>query len=138
MITIIRNLYARVTDQFRNLPAEYDRTVDANMHWQMGTDRYVPEEFAAFNQQADFLRAHPGVGLLIEGHCDSSETATREQAIILGEQRARAHKSVLHYQCGIELERLMIVSYGSERPVMNPTHNAVERQVNARTHTQLR
>ena len=67
----------------------------------------------ALNQNARLLREHPGVRLLIEGHCD--ERGTVQYNLALGEKRAREVRSYL-VDLGIDGSRIDVVSYGKERP----------------------
>ncbi len=71
------------------------------------TDRVI------LDQNAAWLRAHPGVRIIIEGHCD--ERGTNEYNLALGERRARAAKEYL-VAAGIDPGRIVTVSYGEERP----------------------
>jgi len=72
-----------------------------------GTDRVI------LDQNAAWLRAHPEVRIIIEGHCD--ERGTNEYNLALGERRARAAKEYL-VAAGIDPGRIVTVSYGEERP----------------------
>jgi outer membrane protein OmpA-like peptidoglycan-associated protein len=138
MLTTIKNLFTRWVNKFNNLEPLYDRTVPADVRWQISSDRYVVDEFDTFNQQAAFLAAHPEAELVIEGHCDSLEVSSREAALKLGEQRARAHRDVLHYQCGVALDRTVMVSYGYERPLFHEPADDQQHRLNRRTHTLVR
>lgn len=64
------------------------------------------------NKMAMWLKAHPDVKLIIEGH--GNEYKTSEQNLMLGELRAGSVISYLLNQ-GISETRLTVVSYGSER-----------------------
>jgi len=72
-----------------------------------GTDRVI------LDQNAAWLRAHPEVRIIIEGHCD--ERGTNEYNLALGERRARAAKEYL-VAAGIDPGRIVTISYGEERP----------------------
>ncbi|MGL5948019.1 MAG: peptidoglycan-associated lipoprotein Pal [Aeromonas sp.] len=65
-------------------------------------------------QHATYLRAHPAVRVLIEGHAD--ERGTPEYNIALGERRAKAVAKFLQ-TLGVTPEQLSIVSYGEEKPL---------------------
>lgn len=70
---------------------------------------------------ADWLRANPGVNVLVEGHCD--ERGTRDYNFALGERRSFAVKQAL-VQRGIDGARIEITTFGKERPDVlgsNPT-----------------
>jgi peptidoglycan-associated lipoprotein len=66
------------------------------------------------DSQARWLRQHPSVQLVIEGHCD--ERGTREYNLALGEKRANETKKYLVGR-GVSAASIQIVSYGKERPV---------------------
>ena len=138
MLTIIKNLFTRWIKKSSNLEPLYDRTVSVEVHWQVSSARYVVDEFDRFNQQAAFLAAHPEAELVIEGHCDSLEVSSREAALELARQRAWAHRDVLHYQCGVALNRMVMVSYGYERPLFRQPADEQQHRLNRRTYTLVR
>jgi peptidoglycan-associated lipoprotein len=63
---------------------------------------------------ANFLRAHAGMKLVIEGHCD--ERGSEEYNLGLGDRRANAIKEALG-ALGINGDRIRTLSYGKEHPV---------------------
>jgi peptidoglycan-associated lipoprotein len=62
---------------------------------------------------AQWLKKHSTVQVLIEGHCDERGTAAYNLA--LGDRRANAAKEYL-VSLGIDGSRVRTVSYGKERP----------------------
>ena len=78
-------------------------------------DRYNirPDAARTLDASAAWLREHPEMLVLIEGHCD--ERGTNEYNLALGERRARATMSYLAAR-GIQASRITIISYGEERP----------------------
>ena len=62
---------------------------------------------------AEWLKANPAQLVLIEGHCD--DRGTSEYNMALGERRARAAADYLRGK-GIDTARLLLISYGKERP----------------------
>ena len=64
-------------------------------------------------KDAAWLREHPSVKIMVEGHCDERGTAQYNMA--LGQQRAEAVRDYL-VQLGIDPARIQIVSYGKEKP----------------------
>jgi peptidoglycan-associated lipoprotein len=64
-------------------------------------------------QVADYLRANPGLGLIVEGHCD--ERGSSEYNLALGERRAQAVRAYL-IGLGIPADVIRTVSYGEEQP----------------------
>ena len=72
-----------------------------------------PEFAAVISGNAQFLAAHPGAKLKLEGNTD--ERGTREYNIGLGERRAQAVRRALMLQ-GASENQLTTVSFGAERP----------------------
>lgn len=62
---------------------------------------------------AQWLQAHPGKSLTIEGHCD--QRGTQDYNLVLGQKRAGAARAYL-VNLGVQPDRIKIVSYGKERP----------------------
>ena len=79
-------------------------------------DKYYirPDAEEILKKKAQWLKEHPEVHLLIEGHCD--ERGTEEYNLALGERRANSAKEFL-VSLGIDPKRISIISYGEERPV---------------------
>jgi peptidoglycan-associated lipoprotein len=79
-------------------------------------DRYDlrPQDKEALAKNADWLKAHAGALLLIEGHAD--ERGTNEYNLALGERRAKAARDYLA-SLGIDGGRVTLISYGEERPL---------------------
>ena len=96
-------------------PKEYvENPALAEIHFDF--DRYDirvhDKELLARN--ADWLKAHPGALLLIEGHAD--ERGTNEYNLALGERRAKAARDYLA-ALGVDGGRVTLISYGEERPL---------------------
>ena len=81
-----------------------------------GTDRsdLDADDRAVLDRQAAWLRGRPNVRVSVEGHAD--ERGTREYNQALGERRAQAARDYL-VALGISPARLLVVSWGKERPV---------------------
>ncbi len=62
---------------------------------------------------AQYLVAHPGQRVVMQGHGD--ERGTREYNIALGEQRAKSVANMMKVQ-GVTDGQLDVVSYGEEKP----------------------
>ncbi|RME25228.1 MAG: peptidoglycan-associated lipoprotein Pal [Deltaproteobacteria bacterium] len=79
-------------------------------------DQFTLDEEAkkTLEQNAEYLRRHPGVRVQIEGHCD--ERGSTEYNLALGERRAQAVKEYL-VKLGISPDRMEIISYGEENPL---------------------
>jgi peptidoglycan-associated lipoprotein len=72
------------------------------------------DQRATLQANADWLREHPNVRILVEGHCD--ERGTREYNLALGDQRAQAARDYM-ISLGINANRIETISYGEENPV---------------------
>ncbi len=62
---------------------------------------------------AAFLKAHPGIRVVIGGYCD--ERGSAEYNLALGQKRAEAARKAL-IDDGVDAGRLRVVSYGKEKP----------------------
>ena len=67
----------------------------------------------ALSRDAEWIKAHQGAQLTIEGHCD--ERGTSAYNLVLGEKRAKVVRNYL-VELGVSPNRLGVVSYGKERP----------------------
>lgn len=72
------------------------------------------DQRATLQANADWLREHPDVRILIEGHCD--ERGTRDYNQALGDRRAQAASAYLT-SLGISAQRIETISYGEENPI---------------------
>jgi peptidoglycan-associated lipoprotein len=84
----------------------------------------------ALTATAQFLRDHPEVKVVIEGHCD--ERGSTEYNLVLGDRRAAAVKQFL-VSAGISADRMSTVSYGKEKPFCTE-HDETCWQQNRRGH----
>jgi len=73
----------------------------------------------ALRNNADWLKSHADVAVLVEGNCD--ERGTIEYNLALGEHRADAVRNYLT-SLGLSRARVRIITYGEERPI-DPSHN---------------
>ena len=85
-------------------------------------------------KKAEWLRSHPDVEVVIEGHCD--ERGTKEYNMALGQRRAQSIKNFL-VNAGIDADRLDTISYGEERPA-DPRHNEQAWAKNRRGHFRIK
>lgn len=90
-------------------------------------DKPVTEKDAAF------LAQHPGMRVVVEGHCD--DRGSEEYNLALGESRARAVREALVAQ-GISPDRIKTISYGKENPFCAKEDEACWQQ-NRRDHLNL-
>ncbi len=63
---------------------------------------------------ARFLKAHPGISVTIEGHCD--ERGTNEYNLALGNRRATSAMDYM-VSLGVPAHTFKTITYGEERPV---------------------
>jgi peptidoglycan-associated lipoprotein len=68
---------------------------------------------SALTQDAEFLKAHSDVSIIVEGHCDDRGSA--EYNMGLGDRRANSVRDFLIQQ-GVDGSRIRTVSYGKEKP----------------------
>jgi peptidoglycan-associated lipoprotein len=85
------------------------------------------------DRQAAWLKAYPGVRVLIAGNAD--ERGTREYNLALGARRATAVKDYL-VSLGVPAGRIDTVSYGKERPI-DPRASEEAWALNRNGHTQI-
>ena len=91
----------------------------------------INEEGRQFlTRDADWLRAHGMTQVRVEGHCDERGSATYN--FVLAEKRAKAVRNYL-MALGVKGDRLMVVSYGKERPFCNDRSESCYQQ-NRRGH----
>jgi peptidoglycan-associated lipoprotein len=84
-------------------------------------------------QDASFLKSHPGMKVLIEGHCDDRGSA--EYNVALGQNRAETLRKVLVGD-GVDSSRVRVISDGSEKPFCSDQTEACW-QENRRDHLKL-
>jgi peptidoglycan-associated lipoprotein len=88
--------------------------VEENIHFDF--DKYVltPKAMMILDEKAAYLREHPEVRVLVEGHCD--ERGTNEYNMALGDRRANSAKTYL-VKSGVGESRITTISYGEEQPL---------------------
>jgi peptidoglycan-associated lipoprotein len=89
------------------------------------------DEQALLDSDAKFLAAHPGVRLLIEGHCD--ERGSEDYNLALGQSRAKQVRDGLIRQ-GVGGDRIKLVSLGKEQPFCTAAENESCWSQNRRAH----
>ncbi|OGS28187.1 MAG: hypothetical protein A2297_03875 [Elusimicrobia bacterium RIFOXYB2_FULL_48_7] len=85
-------------------------------------------------ENSGYLKAHPELVVIIEGHCD--ERGTNEYNMGLGQQRAalvREYYGLL----GIPLSQIATISYGEEKPA-NPGYTKDAWAKNRRAETKVK
>ncbi|MBI3737152.1 peptidoglycan-associated lipoprotein Pal [Candidatus Sumerlaeota bacterium] len=91
-------------------------SVDGLVTVHFAFDSYELDEGAkqTLEQNLQWMSTHPGVQILVEGHCD--ERGTQEYNMNLGQRRANSVKNFL-VQRGVPESILHTISYGEERPI---------------------
>lgn len=84
-------------------------------------------------QDSAFLLKHPGMTVVIGGHCD--ERGSAEFNVALGQNRALSLQKALEDK-GVPASRLKIVSYGKEKPFCTESNEQCWQQ-NRRDHLKL-
>lgn len=87
------------------------------------------QSFPVLNKIGALLQDNPDLGIIIEGHTDSSGRASWNQ--VLSERRAESVRKFLMDNHGIDSGRLESVGYGQERPA-DTNETAEGRQNNRR------
>ena len=111
---------APTADQPIGLPrvSEYEPTPALrDIHFDFDSAAIRPGDVKILDANAAWLRAHPQLLVLIEGHCDNRGATSRKNDfnVDLGERRAQAAMNHLVAQ-GVQASRITILSYGEERP----------------------
>jgi peptidoglycan-associated lipoprotein len=85
-----------------------------SVYFAFDSNRVRPGDAKTLDASVDWLKANPNQLVRIDGNCD--ERGTNEYNLALGERRAKAAMSYLVSK-GIAADRIIVVSYGKERPV---------------------
>ncbi len=106
---------ARLREQQLGAARLREMFVNQDIHFDY--DRYdlSAEAKQILTDKAAYLKDHPQVKVIIEGHCD--ERGSNAYNMALGEKRARAAAAYLEAM-GIDPNRLETVSYGEEKPLV--------------------
>lgn len=99
-------------------------------------DRHALTEDArdVLQANADYLKEHPDLEVLAEGHCD--DRGTTEYNLALGQKRAKGVRDY-YGRIGVKLKRVATLSYGEEKPLCDdPTENCWAK--NRRSETKVR
>ena len=96
-------------------PAQFRQVATLeSIHFDFDKSDIRPDAARILDGNIDWMKSHPDVAILIEGHCD--ERGTNEYNIALGDRRAKATMNYLAAR-GVSETRLTTISYGEERPV---------------------
>lgn len=99
-------------------------------------DRYELSNQArvTLRDNAAYLKAHPDLEVLVEGHCD--ERGTLEYNLALGQKRASAVREY-YIRLGVPGRNVGTISFGEERPACSESTEACWTQ-NRRASTKIR
>lgn len=106
----------RVTDFGTDIgaaQAALDSEVGSKVYFDYDSTQLSAEARSTLEKQAEWLKTHGSLKIVIEGHAD--ERGTREYNLALGDRRATAAKNYLT-ALGVDAARVRTVSYGKERP----------------------
>jgi len=101
-----------------------------DIHFDFDSFSLTPESREILQKHVEWLSAHPGYSLIIEGHCD--DRGTTEYNLALGERRAVETQKFL-VELGINKSRIKTISYGEEMP-LDPAENEEAWTKNRRVH----
>ena len=85
-----------------------------DVYFEYDSSLLTSEAQMLLKKKAQYLKEHPGITVVIEGHCD--ERGTFEYNLALGDRRALSVKAFLT-DLGVSASRLTTISYGEERPL---------------------
>ncbi|BBB32448.1 peptidoglycan-associated lipoprotein [Thermotomaculum hydrothermale] len=101
-----------------------------DVYFEFDKSRLTPETREVLKKHAKWLKEHPSVKILIEGHCD--ERGTEQYNLALGDRRAHAVKNYL-ISLGISPDRMKTISFGEMFPKVKG-HNEWAWSQNRRCH----
>jgi peptidoglycan-associated lipoprotein len=133
-VTVTVSTTATPTVKEENIaPASFSEAVrDAFFDYDSSALRSDAQQ--ALTTDAAFLKAHPDIKFVIEGHCD--QRGSEEYNLGLGDRRAQAARDFLA-NLGVAPDRMSAVSYGKTRLVCNENTEACW-QKNRRDHLALK
>jgi peptidoglycan-associated lipoprotein len=115
----------------RPAPAEFKSVPDLrDIFFDFDKHTIRPDAARALDANVGWLKSNPSALVLIEGHCD--ERGTNAYNLALGDRRAKAAQEYFVAR-GVAAARIVIISYGEERPVCTARNAACWAQ-NRRAH----
>jgi len=125
---------AKATEEARIREEELAREIAVfereDIHFDFDKYNIRPDAAEILKRKAEWLKEHPNIHVLVEGHCD--ERGTNEYNLALGERRANSAKQFL-LSLGADVACMSTISYGEERPI-DPRHNEEAWAKNRRAH----
>ena len=106
-----------IDNQMANMGPEFrdpnNPLSQATIYFMYNSAQIQQQYIAVITAHAQYLLAHPGHRMLLEGHAD--ERGSPEYNIALGEQRAKAVSRIMKTQ-GVADAQLEVISIGEEKP----------------------
>lgn len=124
---------SRARQQLEDIRAEQNATAAAGLRDVFfGYDSWAISEEGRqiLTRDAEWLRAHGMAQVKVEGHCDERGSSTYN--FVLAEKRAKSVRNYL-MDLGVKGDRLIVVSYGKERPFCKDSSESCYQQ-NRRGH----
>jgi peptidoglycan-associated lipoprotein len=94
---------------------DFVQNVGDRVFFEFNESNITPEGRSILQKQAEWLKRYQNVTVTVEGHCD--DRGTREYNLALGNRRAAAVKRMLA-GFGVAGNRVAVISYGKERPIV--------------------
>ena len=91
-----------------------ERFENDDVFFEFDSAALLPEAQSLLMEKSEWLRNHPGVNVVIEGHTD--ERGTIAYNLALGDRRAESVRAFL-MELGVDTSRIRTVSYGEENPI---------------------
>jgi peptidoglycan-associated lipoprotein len=108
-VTVVAAAASTTTEE--DIPSESTSHLDVFFD----TDEYSvrADQIATIKTDAQFMKDHSDLNIVIEGHCD--EMGSTEYNLALGDRRASEVRTALE-KAGVSSARMKTISYGKERP----------------------
>ena len=98
-----------------------DEITKNRIHFAFDSYELTADSRSTLQKISEHMKRFNNLRLVIEGHCD--ERGTAEYNLALGERRARAAYEFL-VLLGVSSDRMQIISYGEERPLVPESNEA--------------
>lgn len=124
------NVSSLYSNTVQTSPSEEALVALNDVHFDYNSNGLDDSAKQILKMNADWLMAHPGVKVEIEGHCD--ERGDEAYNLALGAKRAKA---VYNYMVtlGVDKDRMRTISYGESMPI-DPGHDETAWAANRRVH----
>lgn len=107
--------------------ADFVENVGDRVYFDFDRQEVRPEGLETMKRQADWLNKYSHYSVTINGHCDKRGTV--EYNLALGERRGNAAREKL-VAMGVNSNRIKVVSYGKNRPIVEQDGSAWAYQEN--------